>query len=100
MIKGGIINQCSIGLSSETPRGFAITNLQAADEGELTIWFTELYGSIGMVGLFDYGDDTPELLERVDLHIPLPLIMPLPPPLGLALAGLIGVVLFRRRMAS
>ncbi len=41
-----------------------------------------------------------ELLEGVDLHIALPLIMPLPPPLGLALAGLIGVVLFRRRMAS
>ena len=90
----------SIGLSSETPRGFAITNLRAADEGELSIWSTELLGSIQMVGLFEYGDDTPKLLEGVDLHIPLPLITPLPPPLGLALAGLIGVMLFRRRMAS
>ena len=45
----------SIGLSSETPHGFAITNLQAADEGELSIWSTELLGSIQMVGLFDYA---------------------------------------------
>ena len=90
----------SIGLSSETPRGFAITNLQAADEGELTILFTDPLGSIQEVGLFDYGDDTLELLEGVDLHIPLPLMMPLPPPLGPALAGLIGAVLFRRRMTS
>ncbi len=90
----------SIGLSSETPRGFAITNLRAADEGELSIWSTELLGSIRMVDFFDDREDTPELLEDVDLHIPLPLIMPLPPPLGLALAGLIGVMLFRRRMAS
>ena len=90
----------SIGLSSETPHGFAITNLQAADEGELSICFTEPLGSIQEVALFDYGDDTPESLEGVDLHIPLPLTMPRPPPLGLALAGLIGVVLFRRRMAS
>ena len=90
----------SIGLSTETPHGFAITNLQAADQGELTIWFTDLLGSIQMVRLFDYGENTPELLEGVDLHIPLPLIMPLPPPLGPALAGLIGVVLFRRRMTS
>ncbi len=35
----------SIGLSSETPRGFAITNLRAADEGELSIWSTDLLGS-------------------------------------------------------
>ncbi len=42
-----------IGLSSETPHGFAITNLQAADEGELTIWSTKLLGSIQEVGLFD-----------------------------------------------
>ncbi len=88
----------SIGLSRETPRGFAITTLQAADEGELTITFIELLGSIQMIGLFDYGDNTPDLLEG-DLHTPLP-IVPLPPPLGLALAGLIGVVLFHRRMAS
>lgn len=85
----------SIGLSSETPHGFAIINLQVADEGELTIWFTELLGSIQEIGLFDYGDDTPESLEGIDLHIPLPLTMPLPPPLGLALAGLISAVLFR-----
>lgn len=85
----------SIGLSSETPHGFAITNLQAADEGELSICFTEPLGSIQMVGLFDYGEDTPELLEGVDLYIALPLIMPPPPPLGLALAGLISAVLFR-----
>ena len=65
----------SIGLSSETLHGFAITNLQAADEGELSICFTEPLGSIQMVGLFDYGEDTPELLEGVDLHIALPLIM-------------------------
>ena len=90
----------SIGLSSETPRGFAITNLQAADEGELTILFTDPLGSIQEVGLFDYGEDTPELLEGDHLNITLPLVIPLPPPLGLALAGLIGVVLFRRRMAS
>ncbi len=89
----------SIGLSSETPHGSVITNLQAADEGELSIWSTELLGSNQMVGLFDYGDDTPELLEG-DLHIPLPLIMPRPPPLALVPAGLIGVVLFRRRMTS
>ena len=69
----------SIGLSSETPRGFAITNLRAADEGELSIWSTDLLRSIQMVDFFDYGDDTPELLEGVNLHIPLPLIMPLPP---------------------
>ncbi len=84
--------------SHETPRGFAITNLQAADEGELTITFIQLLGSIQMIGLFDYGDSTPDLLEG-DLHIPLP-IVPLPPPLGLALAGLIGVVFLRRRMIS
>ena len=92
----------SIGLSSETPRRFTIANLQAADQGELTIWSTEPLGSIQMVGLSDYGDEMPmeEFYEGVDLHMALPSITPLPPPLGLALAGLIGVMLFRRRMVS
>lgn len=103
-VEAGIISLGSIGLSSGTPRGFAITNLQAADEGELTIWFTELYGSIRMVGLFDYGDAMPiEEIYRgghLSIALPLPLLIPLTPPLGLALAGLIGVVLFRRRMTS
>lgn len=92
----------TIGPSTETPRGFAITNLQAADNGELTIWSTELAGSILTVGLYDYGDDEPMevLFQGDDLIITRPLVVPLPPPLGLALAGLIGVVLFRRRMAS
>ncbi len=101
MIEAGLISLGSVGLASETPRGFAITNLQAADEGELTIWFTELLGSIQMVGLFDYGDDTPEMLHGdMQMQMSMPLIVPLPPPLGLALAGLIGVVLLRRRMTS
>ncbi len=84
--------------SRVTPRGFAITNLQAVDEGELMLAFS-LYGSIEQVGLFSYGDTSPELIDG-DLYIPLPLIVPLPPPLGLALAGLIGVVFLRRRMIS
>ncbi len=89
----------SIDPSTETPRGFAITNLQAVDEGELVLAFLLLQGSIQEAGLFNYGDPNPELIDG-DLHIPLPVMMPLPPPLGLALAGLIGVVLFRRRMTS
>ena len=89
----------SIGLSSETPRGFAITNLQAGDEDELSLAFLSLGGPTQAVGLFNDDDHTTQ--TSIDpLDIGLPLIMPLPPPVGLALAGLIGVMLFRRRMVS
>lgn len=37
------------------PRGFAITNLQAANEGELSIWSTERLGSIQIVDFSDYA---------------------------------------------
>jgi len=79
-----------------TPLGFAITNLQNMSEGELIMIFEMIGGSIQDVGLFDYGNDVPNMLYG-DLHIPLPLVVvPLPPPLGLAIAGLFGVVLLRR----
>lgn len=82
----------------ETPRGFAITNLQSMSEGELIVTFLALQGSIQDVGLFDYGNSNPEMLYG-NLQLQLPILMvPLPPPLGLALAGLIGVVILRRRL--
>lgn len=86
--------------SDVTPRGFAITNLQSMSHSELTISFLALEGSIQDVGLFDYGNANPEILYG-DFQMPLPLvIVPLPPPLGLALAGLIGVIILRRRLTS
>ena len=84
--------------SDITPRGFAITNLQSMSQAEIVVAFLSLQGSIQDVGLFNYGNDTPEMLYG-DLELPLPIMMvPLPPPLGLALAGLIGVVILRRRL--
>lgn len=80
-----------------TPLGFAITNLQNMSEGEILLIFDSLAGSIQDVGLFDYGNSDPTMLYG-DLNIPLPLVVvPLPPPLGLAIAGLFGVILMRRR---
>ena len=84
----------------ETPRGFAITNLQNMSEGELIVSFLALQGSIQDVGLFNYGNSNPSMLYgNLELQLPI-LMVPLPPPLGLAIAGLIGVVILRRRLAK
>ena len=84
--------------SDVTPRGFAITNLQNMSHSELIVSFQSLEGSIQDIGLFDYGNANPEILYG-DFQMLLPLvIVPLPPPLGLAIAGLIGVVILRRRL--
>lgn len=86
--------------SEITPRGFAITNLQSMSEGELIVTFLALQGSIQDVGMFNYGDSNPNMLYgNLELQLPI-LMVPLPPPLGLALAGLIGVVILRRRLMS
>ncbi|MCH8822869.1 MAG: hypothetical protein IH984_05100 [Planctomycetes bacterium] len=93
---GGIDGE--IDPSDITPRGFAITNLQSMSEGELIVAFEALQGSIQDVGLFNFGNSNPDMLYG-NLQLQLPILMvPLPPPLGLALAGLIGVVILRRRL--
>ena len=98
-LTGNQVDSGSVDPTTQTTRRFASTSLRTGDEHELSLAFLSLGGSIQTVGLFN--DDDPTTLSSIDrLNIGPPPIMPLPPPLGLALAGLIGVVLFRRRMAS
>jgi len=84
----------------ETPRGFAITNLQGMEIGELAMEF-EVGGSIDIVGLFDWGDTEPYIPPyRCALILFVPIPIPLPPAIALGAAGLLGVVLLRRRLAA
>lgn len=98
-LRGNQLDSGSVDPTTETTWGFAITNLPAGDEGELSLAFFSLGRSIQTVGLFNDDDHT--TLTSIDpLNIGPPLIMPLPPPVGLAVVGLIGVVWMRRRMTS
>ncbi len=100
-LTGNQVDSGSVDPTTETTRGFAITDLQAVDEGELSLAFLSLVGPIQALGFFD--DDhaaQSTYYNPVTFDTGAPLIVPLPPPLGLALAGLIGVVLFRRHMTS
>ena len=96
---GNRVDSGSVDPTTGTTQGFAITNLQPVDDGELSLAFLSLGGSIQAVGLFNDDDHTSEssYYSPSNLGIGPALIVPLPPPLGLALAGLIGVVWMRRR---
>jgi len=85
----------------QTPRGFAITNLQGMEPGELSMLF-DLGGSISTVGLFDWGDPNPFIppTDMALLSVLVPIPIPLPPAVALGAAGLIGVAVLRRRLAS
>jgi len=92
-------NSRSVDPRIETARVLAITNLHAVDEGEFSLAFLSPGGSSQAVGLFNDDDHT----EQSSYYSPFdirttPVIVPLPPPVGLALVGFIGVVWLRRRM--
>ncbi len=99
LLAGNRNDSGSVDPRTETPQGFMTTTLQAVDQSELMQAFLSLEGSIQEVGLFNYGDHTPQSSSSNPYYVgTTPLIVPLPPPVVLALIGLIGVVWLRRRM--
>ena len=121
VIRGG-----GVDLRSEYSASVSITNMfDVGEDGSFTAGLSEIFavgegpsivdgfvglaenGTVPEVGLFDYDEHTAQgSFNTISPYIggpyigTAPLIVPLPPPLGLALAGLVGVVVFRRRMAS
>ena len=121
VIRGG-----GVDLRSEYSASVSITNMfDVGEDGSFTAGLSEIFavgeslsivdgfvsltvnGTVPEVGLFDYDEHTAQgSFNSISPYIggpyigTAPLIVPLPPPLGLALAGLVGVVVFRRRMAS
>ncbi len=120
VIRGG-----GVDLRSEYSASVSITDMfDVGEDGSFTAGLSEIFaagegvsivdGFVGLAGngtvqevrLFNYDEHTAQAsFNGISPYGPYiigtePLIVPLPPPLGLALAGLIGVVLFRRRLSS